>query len=296
LSRSATARSHAAPASRAGAHRHLRAAPPPRRVSVPARPARGPAVATGAPGSLLLGAAALARTLPDSRALDRLIRGRTWVAVIAVALIGIVAMQVHMLELNAGIGQAVEKTATLEEQNTSLRMDVSRLTSGERIAAEAQRLGLVMPNAGEVRYTDVHPTDAERAARTMRPADPDLAAQATAAVQAGVGTGASALAPKSAQTAPGEVPQPVVDPAAPAADGAAAPAAQSTQQTQAPPAATQTQTPATQTQTPDAQTQTPDAQTQAPSQQQAPVAPQQQQQTASQAVTPAGGAAATPGG
>jgi cell division protein FtsL len=264
LSRSATARSHAAPASRAG--------------------------------SLLLGAAALARTLPDSRALDRLIRGRTWVAVIAVALIGIVAMQVHMLELNAGIGQAVEKTATLEEQNTSLRMDVSRLTSGERIAAEAQRLGLVMPNAGEVRYTDVHPTDAERAARTMRPADPDLAAQATAAVQAGVGTGASALAPKSAQTAPGEVPQPVVDPAAPAADGAAAPAAQSTQQTQAPPAATQTQTPATQTQTPDAQTQTPDAQTQAPSQQQAPVAPQQQQQTASQAVTPAGGAAATPGG
>jgi cell division protein FtsL len=240
-------------------------------------------------------AAGLARTLPDSRALDRLIRGRTWVAVIAVALIGIVAMQVHMLELNAGIGQAVEKAATLEQQNTSLRMDVSRLSSGERIAAEAQRLGLVMPNAGEVRYTDVHSTDSTRAARTMRPADPDLAAQAKAAVEAGLGTGASALAPKSAETAPGEAPEPVADPAAPVADPAAPvtdtappvadPAAQPTQQAQAPPAQAGTQT----------ATQTPAAQTQAPPQQQAPLAPQQSQ-TAAPAVTPAGGAAATRGG
>jgi cell division protein FtsL len=235
-----------------------------------------------------MGAAGLARTLPDSRALDRLIRGRTWVAVIAVALIGIVAMQVHMLELNAGIGQSVEKAATLQQQNTSLRTDVSRLSSGERIAAEAQRLGLVMPNAGEVRYTDVHPTDSARAARTMRPADPDLAAQAKAAVEAGVGTGASALAPESEQTAPGAAPEPVADPVTPAPDAAtAAPAAdQPAQQAQTPPAATrQTQTQAqTQAQAP------PAAQTQATP------PPQQQQPTATQTVTPAGGAAATPGG
>ena len=162
MSRPATAARRATHAGRA-APRPLRPVPGPRRVSGPTR--TRPAAATTAPG-ILVGAAGLARTLPDSRALDRLIRGRTWVAVIAVALIGIVAMQVHMLGLNAGIGRAVEKATTLEQQNTALRLEVSRLGSGDRIATEAQQLGLVMPNAGEVRYTDVHATDATRAAKT----------------------------------------------------------------------------------------------------------------------------------
>ena len=49
----------------------------------------------------------------------------------------------------------------------------------------------------------------------MKPADPDLAAQAKAAVEAGVGTGAIALAPESAEKAPGATPAPAtVDPAA----------------------------------------------------------------------------------
>ncbi len=226
MSRPATAARRATHAGRA-APRPLRPVPGPRRVSGPTR--TRPAAATTAPG-ILVGAAGLARTLPDSRALDRLIRGRTWVAVIAVALIGIVAMQVHMLGLNAGIGRAVEKATTLEQQNTALRLEVSRLGSGDRIATEAQQLGLVMPNAGEVRYTDVHATDATRAAKTMKPADPDLAAQAKAAVEAGVGTGAIALAPESAEKAPGATPAPAT------VDPAATPQAQT--QAQAPAAAT----------------------------------------------------------
>ena len=119
-----------------------------------------------------------------------------------------------MLGLNAGIGRAVEKATTLEQQNTTLRLEVSRLGSGDRIAEEAQQLGLVMPNAGEVRYTDVTPADAAHAARTMKPADPDLAAQAKAAVEAGVGTGAIALAPESAEKAPGATPAPATTDAA----------------------------------------------------------------------------------
>jgi cell division protein FtsL len=277
MSRPATAARRATHADRAAPR--VRPVPGPRRVSGPSR--TRPAAATTAPG-ILLGAAGIARTLPDSRALDRLIRGRTWVAVIAVALIGIVAMQVHMLGLNAGIGRAVEKATTLEQQNTTLRLEVSRLGSGDRIAEEAQQLGLVMPNAGEVRYTDVTPADAAHAAKTMKPADPDLAAQAKAAVEAGVGTGAIALAPESAEKAPGATPAPATtDPAATA---------------QAPAAATTTTQPQPQ----------PQPQTQ----QQAPVQPQQQpvqpvqaqapavqpQQVTGQAVTPAGGAVATPGG
>jgi cell division protein FtsL len=288
MSRPATAARRATHAGQA-APRPLRPVPGPRRVSGPSR--TRPAAATAAPG-ILLGAAGLARTLPDSRALDRLIRGRTWVAVIAVALIGIVAMQVHMLGLNAGIGRAVEKATTLEQQNTTLRLEVSRLGSGDRIAEEAQQLGLVMPNAGEVRYTDVTPADAAHAAKTMKPADPDLAAQAKAAVEAGVGTGAIALAPESAEKAPGATPAPATpDPAATA---------------QAPAAATTTATPPPQQQPAVAQQTQPQAQTQqqAPAQaQQEPVQPVQAQapavqpqQVTGQAVTPAGGAVATPGG
>jgi cell division protein FtsL len=288
MSRPATAARRATHAGQA-APRPLRPVPGPRRVSGPSR--TRPAAATAAPG-ILLGAAGLARTLPDSRALDRLIRGRTWVAVIAVALIGIVAMQVHMLGLNAGIGRAVEKATTLEQQNTTLRLEVSRLGSGDRIAEEAQQLGLVMPNAGEVRYTDVTPADAAHAAKTMKPADPDLAAQAKAAVEAGVGTGAIALAPESAEKAPGATPAPATpDPAATAQADAATTTATPPPQQQQPAVAQQTQ--------PQAQTQQ-----QAPAQaQQEPVQPVQAQapavqpqQVTGQAVTPAGGAVATPGG
>jgi cell division protein FtsL len=285
MSRPATAARRATHAGQA-APRPLRPVPGPRRVSGPSR--TRPAAATAAPG-ILLGAAGLARTLPDSRALDRLIRGRTWVAVIAVALIGIVAMQVHMLGLNAGIGRAVEKATTLEQQNTTLRLEVSRLGSGDRIAEEAQQLGLVMPNAGEVRYTDVTPADAAHAAKTMKPADPDLAAQAKAAVEAGVGTGAIALAPESAEKAPGATPAPATpDPAATAQAPAATTTATPPPQQQQPAVAQQTQ--------PQAQTQqqAPAQAQQEPVQAQAPAV--QPQQVTGQAVTPAGGAVATPGG
>jgi cell division protein FtsL len=284
MSRPATARRAEEPRSRRAG---LRAVPPPRRTSGPARPAK--AAAAGAPAGILLGAAGLARTLPDSRALDRLIRGRTWVAVIAVALIGIVAMQVHMLGLNAGIGRAVEKTSALEQQNSALRTEVSRLGSSERIAGEAQRLGLVMPNAGEVRYLRSHTTDGTRAARVMRAADPDLAAQAKAAVLAGLGTGADALAPEAQQTAPGEVPQ------APAVTDPAATTQQQAPATQQQAATTQQQSATTQQQ-PATQAQTPAEPVQQQQQQQPQPAPVEQQQQAPAPVTPAGGAAPTAGG
>jgi cell division protein FtsL len=288
MTRPATARraeTHAGGATR----RPLRAVPPPRRVS---GPSRRPAPAAAAPG-ILLGAAGLARTLPDCRAVDRLIRGRTWVAVIAVALIGIVAMQVHMLGLNAGIGRAVEKTTTLEQQNTALRMEVSRLGSSDRIAAEAQRLGLVMPNAGEVRYVRSHDTDSARAARVMRSADPELAAKARANVEAGLGTGASALAPEAAEKAPGEAPAAPagMDPAAVAPEEQVA----ATQQLPVDQAAAQAQAPAPVE---------PQPQPQQPVQQQPveqqPVQPQSQAQpeptAPAAAVTDAGGAAPAVGG
>ena len=161
----------------------------PRRVSGPARgrvPAhaaprrRAAAPAVALPQPLVPRVADALRDLPDARWLDRLVRGRAWIAIIGVALIGLVFMQVSMLEMNAGIGQSVEHAATLERQNSDLRATVSQLSSEERIQREAMEMGLQMPAAGDVRFltsrgAQVDATEAVKIMRSPNAVD-DLAA------------------------------------------------------------------------------------------------------------------------
>ena len=202
--------------------------------------------------------------LPDSRWLDRLLRGRAWIALIAAALIGLVFLQVSMLKMNAGIGQSVERSQALERQNADLRATVSQLSSEERIQRAAADMGLVMPPAGDIRYLrsrGAH-SDAVKAARTMRAPTPE--AQQTAAAGA-----AGLVAPQQTQTPP-------------PTDAAVAAQQQQIQpqpQTQTQPQAVQAQPAAT------AQPQAQPAQ---------PVQPQAQPQQQSQAA-PQAGAAVAPG-
>jgi flagellin-like hook-associated protein FlgL len=101
---------------------------------------------------------------------DRLLRGRAWIWLVGILLGGIVAMQVSLLKLNAGISRAVEASATLERQNSALESSIARLSSGERIRDAAERNGMIMPPAGEVQYVTVRPDrDAARAVARMRP-------------------------------------------------------------------------------------------------------------------------------
>ncbi len=110
------------------------------------------------------------RALPEHRLVDRLLRGRAWIWLIGLALLGIVAMQVSLLKLNAGISRAVEASATLERQNADLEATIARQSSGERIRVEAERQGMVMPAAGDVGYVTARPDrDARRAAARMTP-------------------------------------------------------------------------------------------------------------------------------
>jgi hypothetical protein len=142
----AARRTARAPARRATRRGATRVAPRvPRRVSGPLRPA---------PASQPLGVrlAAFASTLPDRGIVDRLVRGRAWIAVVGTLLIGLVAMQVSLLKLNAAIGGDVERTTALERTNGELRAQVSQLESGERIQEEAASLGMVMPPAGQISY------------------------------------------------------------------------------------------------------------------------------------------------
>jgi hypothetical protein len=183
----------------------------PRRVSGPAaRPRRGADGRTGrarstAPAGdpFVLRVLRRTRALADSRFLDRLIRGRLWIPLVAAGLMGIVFMQVSMLKLNAGIGRAVQSASTLEDQNTNLRAAVSGMESATRIDAAARHLGMVVPTDGSAHYVSAAAGGlAATAARRMTAADPEAIARSRVATALATGqTSATALAPAATTVA-----------------------------------------------------------------------------------------------
>src|SRR5918999_6480285 len=142
--------------------------PAARRVSGPMRPA--PAGAGAAVRRGTTGVFERIRALPETRFVDGLLRGRVWIWLIGVLLGGIVAMQVSLLKLNAGISRAVTTAGTLERQNARLEAEIARLSSGERIRAAAADKGMVMPSAGAVAFLTSRPDrDPALADRRMQP-------------------------------------------------------------------------------------------------------------------------------
>src|SRR5215212_3984 len=129
--RTATARTHARRSAAVPRHH--------RRVSGPLRP-----VATAAGVALprtrtrqRTTAFERVRALPEHRLVDGLLRSRAWIVLIAILLGGIVAMQVSLLKLNAGISRAVTSTATLERQNADMEEAISRMSSGVTVRSAA---------------------------------------------------------------------------------------------------------------------------------------------------------------
>jgi hypothetical protein len=175
------------------------------------------------------------RSLPDSRLLDRLMRGRAWIGLLGVLLIGLVALNVSLLKLNAQAGQNAEKAKALRIQNTQLRAKVSRLASAKRLERAGRELGLGMPVAGRVRYLVAHPGDGARAAHALR--SPAGTAFAFAPLPVTPPPAPVAQAPSGATTA-----QP-----AGATGAAGAPAGATTPSTGVSPPATTGQPPATPT-------------------------------------------------
>jgi cell division protein FtsB len=130
------------------------------------------------------------RALPDHRLVDALLRSRAWIVIVGVLLGGIVAMQVSLLKLNAGISRAVQTTATLERQNADMEDAIARLSSGERVRRAALRAGMVAPAAGDVGFLRIRGgRDAELAAQRMQPPATTTATTSTAATAAIPGQG-----------------------------------------------------------------------------------------------------------
>jgi cell division protein FtsL len=160
------------------AHARVRTRPAPRhprRISGPVArpvPAGAPPLRRGSTGVL-----ERIRALPETRLVDGLLRGRAWIWLIGILLGGIVAMQVSLLKLNAGISNAVTTTSTLQRENADIEAEIAKLSSIERVRDAATSNDMVTPAPGDVSFLHARPDrDALRAAQRMAPPSDSAAA------------------------------------------------------------------------------------------------------------------------
>jgi len=113
-------------------------------------------------------AVGLAEAVATHRLLDRLIRGRVWIVVIAFALIGIVTMQLVLLKLNAGIGRSLVRETLLQRENATLSAENSEVAAGEQIEGQAEHEGMELIPTGALRFLTAHPSsDIGKAAASL---------------------------------------------------------------------------------------------------------------------------------
>jgi hypothetical protein len=181
----------------------------PRRVSGPAAsPRTRPSGTRTTPPRPALGVQALAflRSLPDHPLFDRIVRGRAWIPLLGVLLAGIVAMQVEVLKLGAGIGRSIERGAQLQSQDELLRASVATLSDDQRIERLAANMGMIMPAPDAVTFLTPRPVGyLQRAASSIHQPDStnflatlpatDTSATSTSTATPGVPGGAIAPAP-----------------------------------------------------------------------------------------------------
>jgi hypothetical protein len=143
----------------------------PRRVSGPVRPAapaRSAQPVREHGGGLVVGLLELLRGISRHRLLDRLIRGRAWIVLVAFALLGIVTLQLALLKLNTSIGRSLERGALLQRENAALSIENSELAAGGRVESTAAKLGMSLVPAGTLKFLTARPhEDPARAAGAL---------------------------------------------------------------------------------------------------------------------------------
>jgi hypothetical protein len=191
-------------------------------VSGPARPARGvPGEqrrrSAQPPRGLVVAARDALRDLSNHRLLERLIAGKAWIGVLAFALIGIVTLQLGLLQLNRGIGRSLERESALQSQNAALSVENSEMASGDRAESEAQGMGMEIVSPGALRFLSARRGGEIAAAAAAlsapvhgaapageapaSPAASSSAAPAGGEVAAGSGATGSGPAPQATETA-----------------------------------------------------------------------------------------------
>lgn len=156
----------AAPARRtAPAPRPSRTTPPPK----PRNPAprRQPASTRPKLAAVAGRTAVAVGQLPDSSLVVRMTRGRAWIAVLGVLLVGIVALNVVTLSFAASSGKIDEQITTLENENSMLESREAERFSTARVRGEAAQIGLAMPTTEEPHVIELRPDDVATAAARL---------------------------------------------------------------------------------------------------------------------------------
>jgi hypothetical protein len=105
--------------------------------------------------------------IADSGFVLRLTRSRLWIGALGTLLVGIVALNVLALSLNASSSKTAAISDELRRENSALTADASEILSNERLQAAATRLGLIWPEPGNLLFLDRRHSDAAAAAERL---------------------------------------------------------------------------------------------------------------------------------
>jgi hypothetical protein len=136
--------STAAPARKAPRKSGLVTAPS-RHKAAPRRRARVLPYAAGTAGR----AAVAVTQLPESGLIHRLTRGRAWIGLLGVLLVGIVALNVVTLSFAASSGKVEAVNTELGKENSMLQSLAAKKYGQARMRAEAANLGLALPTEAD---------------------------------------------------------------------------------------------------------------------------------------------------
>ena len=145
----------------------------------PRRPRARPAAAGGQLIPIAVGTAVAVRHLPDSGLIVRMTRGRAWIGVLGVLLVGIVALNVVTLSFAASSGQIDQNIQALDQENSILAQPATpSARRPTRVRNDAAAIGLSASTAEDPGYVEASPGDVT------------VAAQRLAAAGTGYGAGA----------------------------------------------------------------------------------------------------------
>lgn len=164
MAAAATARNTVASPARVSRRKRALVVAPERKPARRAAPSRRPG---GQLIPIAVGTATAVRGLPDSSLIVRLTRGRAWIGVLGVLLVGIVALNVITLSLAAGAGHIDQNIQALAEENSLLGSRDAQRSGAGRIAHEGAALGLSAVAVEEVGSVRVSPRDVETAAQRL---------------------------------------------------------------------------------------------------------------------------------
>jgi cell division protein FtsL len=110
-------------------------------------------------------------------------------------LIGIVAMQVELLKLNADTGRSIELIGSLQSRNDLLRAQVASASDPNRIERLASHMGMTMPGPESITFVKARSANVSRALARIRV--PNLAAFEAALRASSAATSLPTVSPSS---------------------------------------------------------------------------------------------------